>query len=141
MAEADPRIHSGPGTLTRADLAESLHRQLDQQIRRMILDGRLKQGTRLPPSRQLARELNCSRNTVLSTFEQLKAEGFLTGNTGAGTFVASELEVDLFASPRRRKQGEIASREPRLSSVGSALRNAKRTPSVPGKPFSLLART
>lgn len=117
---------------------ESLHRQLDQQIRRMILDGRLKQGTRLPPSRQLARELNCSRNTVLSTFEQLKAEGFLTGNTGAGTYVASELDVDLLASPRRRKQGgEIASREPRLSSVGSALRNAKRTPSVPGKPFSL----
>ena len=116
---------------------ESLHLQLDQQIRRLILEGRLKPGTRLPPSRQLARELDCSRNTVLSTFEQLKAEGFLTGNTGAGTFVASELDVDLLASPRRRKKGQVASREPRLSSVGMALRKAKRTPSVLGKPFSL----
>ena len=116
---------------------ESLHLQLDEQLRRMILDGRLKQGTRLPPSRQLARELNCSRNTVLSTFEQLKAEGFLTGNTGAGTFVTTELDVDLLASPKRRKRSETISREPRLSSVGSALRKAKRTPSILGKPFSL----
>lgn len=28
MAEADPNIRSGPGTLTRADLAETLHRQI-----------------------------------------------------------------------------------------------------------------
>lgn len=117
---------------------ESLHLQLDQQLRRLILEGRLKQGTRLPPSRQLARELNCSRNTVLATFEQLKAEGFLTGNTGAGTFVASELDIDLLASPRKRRKSEVVQqREASLSSVGAALRKAKRTPSVLGRPFSL----
>jgi GntR family transcriptional regulator/MocR family aminotransferase len=116
---------------------ESLHLQLDQQIRRLILEGRLKQGARLPPSRQLAKELGCSRNTVLSTFEQLKAEGFLTGSTGAGTFVASDIDVDLLASPRRRKEGAGVSREPKLSSVGLALRRVKRTPSLLGRPFSL----
>src|SRR5262245_61624208 len=136
MPRRDPTVELPTLSLDKSS-SESLHLQLDQQIRRLILEGRLKQGTRPPPSRQLARELNCSRNTVLSTFEQLKAEGFLTGNTGAGTFVASELDVDLLASPKRKKKGEVSLREPRLSSVGSALRKAKRTPSVLGVPFSL----
>jgi GntR family transcriptional regulator/MocR family aminotransferase len=39
----------------------------------------------------LAELLDVSRNTVMSAFEQLLAEGYLVGRTGSGTYVADEL--------------------------------------------------
>jgi len=70
----------------RGDLAASIYRQLLDAI----LDGRLRSGERLPPTRELARELDVSRNTVAVAYERLTAEGFLIGRVGAGTFVCTE---------------------------------------------------
>ncbi len=53
--------------------AEPMHRQLYDQMRALILDGRLKAGSRLPSSRTLSRELAISRNTVTGAFDQLFA--------------------------------------------------------------------
>jgi GntR family transcriptional regulator / MocR family aminotransferase len=69
----------------RGDLAAQIYRQL----REAVLDGRLRPGERLPPTRELARRLAVSRNTVAAAYERLTAEGFLTGRVGAGTFVAA----------------------------------------------------
>ncbi|MFF0577376.1 MocR-like pyridoxine biosynthesis transcription factor PdxR [Streptosporangium saharense] len=78
----DPHVSlDGPG-----DLASRIYRQL----REAILDGRLRPGERLPPSRELARRLDVSRNTVCAAYERLTAEGFLTARVGAGTFVTPE---------------------------------------------------
>jgi GntR family transcriptional regulator/MocR family aminotransferase len=57
----------------------------------MILSRQLPAGCRLASSRDLARELSVSRNTVLLAYEQLLAEGYAVGVVGSGTFVASEL--------------------------------------------------
>jgi GntR family transcriptional regulator/MocR family aminotransferase len=65
----------------------SITRQLTAQLRTMILTGTLRAGTRLPPTRSLAMELNISRNTALQVYEQLIAEGYLSGRTGSGTYV------------------------------------------------------
>ncbi len=65
----------------------SITRQLTGQLRTMILNGTLPAGTRLPPTRSLAMELNISRNTALQVYEQLIAEGYLSGRTGSGTYV------------------------------------------------------
>ncbi|MFL6055339.1 MAG: PLP-dependent aminotransferase family protein [Actinoallomurus sp.] len=54
-----------------------------------VLDGRLRPGERLPPTRDLARRLHVSRNTVSVAYERLTAEGFLTARVGAGTFVGN----------------------------------------------------
>jgi GntR family transcriptional regulator/MocR family aminotransferase len=54
-----------------------LHRQLYGQLREAVLSGQLRPGTRLPATRTLAAELGCARNTVVSAFEQLFAEGYL----------------------------------------------------------------
>jgi GntR family transcriptional regulator / MocR family aminotransferase len=70
----------------RGDLAERIYRQL----RDAILDGRLRSGERLPPTRELARRLDVSRNTVTVAYDRLTADGFLTGRVGAGTFVCAE---------------------------------------------------
>lgn len=77
-----------------------LHRQVYAHIRAAILSGRFAPGTRLPATRTLAAELGVARNTVLTAFEQLAAEGYLQARVGSGTFVAGELPGPLGATAR-----------------------------------------
>lgn len=57
------------------------------ELRLAILDGRLKPGTRLPASRDFARLHRISRGTVVTVFERLQAEGYLSSRVGSGTWV------------------------------------------------------
>jgi GntR family transcriptional regulator/MocR family aminotransferase len=68
----------------RGDRTDRIYRQL----RDAILDGRLRHGERVPPSRELARSLSVARNTVAAAYDRLVGDGFLAGRSGAGTFVA-----------------------------------------------------
>lgn len=70
---------------------EPLHRQLYDELRGSILSGRLPPGSRLPASRELAALSGVSRNTVMLAFEQLRAEGYISGRLGSGTYVAEAL--------------------------------------------------
>ncbi|MEU5878969.1 PLP-dependent aminotransferase family protein [Spirillospora sp. NPDC047279] len=70
----------------RGDLSARIYRQ----IMEAVLDGRLRPGERLPPTRELAPRLEVSRNTVAAAYDRLTAEGFLEGRSGAGTFVRAE---------------------------------------------------
>lgn len=65
--------------------------QVYRQIRDAVVAGRLRPGDALPSSRELARRLEVSRNTVVEAYEQLHAEGFLYSRPGAGTFVNREI--------------------------------------------------
>ncbi|WP_329046373.1 PLP-dependent aminotransferase family protein [Amycolatopsis sp. NBC_01488] len=78
----------------RGDLSARIYRQL----RDAVLDGRLRAGERLPPTRELARRLAVSRNTVAVAYDRLTADGFLTGRVGAGTYVSGSLPAP---KPRR----------------------------------------
>lgn len=111
------------------DAETPLHRQLYDQLRGLILDGRLRAGTRLPSSRTLARDLEISRNTVTSAFDQLFAEGYLTGKVGAGSFVSDELPEDAF-SARVDETGpeQSAPRRLGLSKRGARLATMRRNP-------------
>ncbi|AVV36584.1 MocR-like pyridoxine biosynthesis transcription factor PdxR [Pantoea vagans] len=55
----------------------TLQQQLYQRIKQGILQGQLAAGAMLPATRQLAVELQVSRNTVLNVWTQLQAEGYL----------------------------------------------------------------
>jgi len=68
-----------------------LYRQIYRALRDQILKGMRTAGTPIPPSRQLAAELGCSRNIVTLAYEQLLAEGYLRSRRGSGTFVATGL--------------------------------------------------
>ncbi|ACG72870.1 transcriptional regulator, GntR family with aminotransferase domain [Anaeromyxobacter sp. K] len=91
------------------DLHVSLHRRgrlaadAYRQLREAILDGRLRAGERLPATRDLARRLDVSRNTVLHAYQRLAAEGYLVGRAGAGTYVAEGVRAD--AGGRRAPAG------------------------------------
>lgn len=75
-----------------------LYQQLYTHMRRAILRGELKGGTKLPSTRALADEFNISRNTVLNAYRQLTAEGYLESVEGSGSFVVHVLP-DLLLAP------------------------------------------
>jgi GntR family transcriptional regulator/MocR family aminotransferase len=76
-----------PVTLDRT-AASPLHRQIRRQIESAIHDGAA-QGLRLPSSRTLARLLGVSRNTVLTAYDELAADGVIQGRRGASMLVAT----------------------------------------------------
>jgi GntR family transcriptional regulator/MocR family aminotransferase len=61
--------------------------QLQHQLRTAIQQGRLAEGTLLPASRILAQQLGVSRSVVVAAYENLTADGYLTGQQGSGTRV------------------------------------------------------
>ncbi|TIW16997.1 MAG: PLP-dependent aminotransferase family protein, partial [Mesorhizobium sp.] len=52
-----------------------------------IADGRLSDGDRLPPHRDLARELSLSVGTVSKAYQAAEQRGIVSGHVGQGTFV------------------------------------------------------
>jgi len=76
------------------DAPTPLYRQIYDGYRDAILTGRLRPGERLPSTRALATELAISRLPVVNAFEQLLAEGYVTGRSGSGTFVSSSIPDD-----------------------------------------------
>src|SRR5436853_6336014 len=74
-----------------------LARAISDDVRR----GRLKPGDALPGSRSLAPALGVDRNTVLAAYAELTAEGWITTEAAARTFVSHALP-DVEAQPRRR---------------------------------------
>jgi GntR family transcriptional regulator/MocR family aminotransferase len=80
----------------RRDVTGEIYRQL----RAAILDGRLRPGDRLPPTREVAKRLSVSRTTVMVGYERLAGEGYLTSRVGAGTYVAETVSRTVGRSPR-----------------------------------------
>ena len=68
--------------------ASPLHRQIRRQIESAIRGG-VGVGLRLPSSRALARLLGVSRNTVLTAYDELAADGLIQGKRGASMLVAT----------------------------------------------------
>jgi GntR family transcriptional regulator/MocR family aminotransferase len=67
--------------------SESTFRRIASQLRERIHAGTLPDGTRLPPSRELAAQLGVARNSVVDAYEELLADGLLEGQGRRGTFV------------------------------------------------------
>ncbi len=120
------------------------HRQLYQALRTAVLGGRLAPGTRLPSTRALAAELGCARNTVVSAFEQLVAEGYLQGKVGSGTYVSRQLPETLLTAERGTGPGvparsrdtpprQLSARGQRLAELG-APRQPRPRAFNPGEP-------
>jgi GntR family transcriptional repressor for pyruvate dehydrogenase complex len=57
-------------------------------VRRLILRGECRPGQRLPPERELVREIGVSRTTIRAGLQSLAAKGVLIIRHGSGTFVA-----------------------------------------------------
>jgi GntR family transcriptional regulator / MocR family aminotransferase len=75
---------------------------LREALRSGIMSGMLGPGQRMPATREIARHYGLSRGTVLTAIEDLKAEGYVRGVPGSGTFVCDLLPEGL------RHGGELA---------------------------------
>ena len=71
------------------------YRWLYAALRGEILAGRLRPGTRLPATRDLARQYATSRGTIVNAFDQLESEGYIDAAMGSGTSVSKTLPDEL----------------------------------------------
>jgi GntR family transcriptional regulator/MocR family aminotransferase len=92
-----------------------LHRQLYLALRDAVLSGHVAPGKRLASTRSMATDLGVSRNTVMSAFRQLLAEGYLEGRVGAGTFVTRTLPDDALRA--RQSPPVVAQRTQRTRGI------------------------
>jgi GntR family transcriptional regulator/MocR family aminotransferase len=89
------------------------HRWLYDALRSEILAGRLRAGARVPATRDLAAQYGISRGTIVNAFEQLKAEGYLDGAVGSGTYVSKILPDDLLEVVQAARAKPVAQRKGR----------------------------
>ncbi|WP_296507422.1 PLP-dependent aminotransferase family protein [Rhodoferax sp.] len=69
----------------------SVRQQVYLELRRAMEQGTFKPGTRLPASRDQAKTLGVSRNSVLWALERLQSEGYVVARVGDGSYVADNL--------------------------------------------------
>lgn len=70
------------------DDEEPMYRQIEEQLKGLILSGRLRPGTPLPSIRALARELSCSVITTRRAYQDLESAGFIRTRQGMRATVA-----------------------------------------------------
>lgn len=67
-----------------------IYLQIAGQFKEDILAGKMEQGEYLPSIRSLARDLKISVITTMKAYEQLEAEGLVTGVQGKGFYVNAQ---------------------------------------------------
>nr|WP_321462620.1 PLP-dependent aminotransferase family protein [uncultured Cohaesibacter sp.] len=71
-----------------SDVDGPLYIALSDRMARDIAEGRLSEGTRLPPQRALAWALGVTHGTVTRAYERAEKMGLVKGEIGRGTFIA-----------------------------------------------------
>lgn len=98
-----------------------VYRQIADGIRAALQSKTLPSGRRLPPTRDLARELGVNRNTVVAAYEALAAEGLTTSRTGKGTFLVSPDTPEAVTIPEEGRWHTAFSRAVEGPGVGNLL--------------------
>ena len=92
-------VHSMVLTIDTRD-PRPIYQQVADGIKELIARGELKEGTALPPVRQLASDLGVNLNTIATAYRELQRDGLLTVKHGSGSVVASRTAAE-------RSQGEL----------------------------------
>ena len=72
----------------------SLHVQLHNQLRQLIVSGHWTKGTLIPSEIQLTKHLKISRSTVRLALQQIELEGLIERRPGKGTFIIYQPDRD-----------------------------------------------
>ena len=65
-----------------------IYRQIINQVKYMVVSGRLNPGDELPPIRVLAEQLVINPNTVARAYRELEQEGIVVSKHGSGTYIS-----------------------------------------------------
>lgn len=81
---------------------EPIYLQIANQIKTLILEGKLKEGEMLPSMRILATELRISFMTTKRAYEELERDGFIESYTGRGSFVKAQ-NIELYREEQMKR--------------------------------------
>ncbi len=84
-----------------ANSGEPIYRQIAEQFRDQILNGKLKEGDYLPSIRGLAKDLKISVITTMKAYEELSDEGLVTAVQGKG-YVVNAQDTEMLKEQQRR---------------------------------------
>ena len=96
---------------------EPIYLQIADQIKTLILEGKLREGEALPSMRILATELRISFMTTKRAYEELERDGFIESYTGKGSFVKAQ-NLELY------REEQIKRIEALLTEAGNAAKTA-----------------
>lgn len=68
---------------------KSLHEQIEDEIKRLIISGAMKPDEQLPSVRELSMSMTVNPNTVQRAYKQLEQDGFIYSIKGKGNFVST----------------------------------------------------
>jgi GntR family transcriptional regulator/MocR family aminotransferase len=89
-----------------------LYLQLASEIIQLICRGILKPGEALPSSRELAQSLQLNRKTVVATYEEMDAQGWVETRNRSGVYVSSQLPETSARAMNQNSKKSIRSRQP-----------------------------
>lgn len=89
-----------------------LFRQIYLEIRSAILARALGPGTKLPSTRALSSRLRVARASIVAAYEQLLAEGYVSGKVGSGTYISSDLPEPIERRPAKAAARSAPARRP-----------------------------
>ena len=69
--------------------SRSIHEQIEDGVKKLIINRILKPDEQLPSVRELSINLTVNPNTVQKAYRQLEAEGFIYSIKGKGNYVSS----------------------------------------------------
>lgn len=81
---------------------EPIYIQIANQIKTLILEGKLSEGEALPSMRILATELRISFMTTKRAYEELERDGFIESYTGRGSFVKAQ-NIELYREEQMKR--------------------------------------
>ncbi|WP_077369859.1 GntR family transcriptional regulator [Anaerosalibacter sp. Marseille-P3206] len=100
------------------DSNEPIYEQIENQIKKKIIDNELQTGDSLPSMRSLARNLKVAVITVQRAYEDLQKEGFIETVHGKGSFVSAR-NVELFKEENYAEIEELAKKMIKISKTSS----------------------
>ena len=107
-------IRVNPGSKT------AVYIQIAQQIKLMIMEGRLLDGFPLPSEREMAKLAGVHRNTVIKAYNELKADGLIQSQQGKGYRVTYAEE-----NPGKTDSINTAKTEENMKSPGEKAKQRK----------------
>ncbi len=74
--------------------AGPIYAQIVRGVERMLANGKMKPGDKLPSARELAASLKVNPNTVIHAYSQLEMAQITETRRGLGTFVREDVNVE-----------------------------------------------
>jgi len=111
----------------KGDEHSPLYLQLESEIIQLICRGILKPGQALPSSRELAQSLQLNRKTVVATYEELSAQGWVETRDRSGVYISSHLPDTSVRAIKQTSKKWIRSRQPAYPIIKRLSNGATRT--------------